>query len=159
MKPQGEGELGLNMDTMAGTLGLIWNITDVIRLQLIFFQKKITLPFPSAQDLATQAAVDLTHALLHPKPARPFCKVGDAQKIALKHQADIFEGATRRRTKVVAPPTEIEDNSTPQRVQCRVSPPQQNITEHSTPTYHRRQNTCQTCSHTTNTTCHGATQC
>jgi hypothetical protein len=31
-----------------------------------FFPKKITLPFPSAQNLATQAAADLTHALLHP---------------------------------------------------------------------------------------------
>jgi hypothetical protein len=41
-----------------------------------FFPEKITLLFPSPQDLATQAAVDLTHALLHPQPARPFCKVG-----------------------------------------------------------------------------------
>jgi hypothetical protein len=66
--------------------------------------EKITLPFPSAQDLATQAAADLTHALLHPQQAGPFCKVGDAQTIALKRLADIFEGATRRKTKVVPPP-------------------------------------------------------
>jgi hypothetical protein len=36
-----------------------------------FFPGKFTLPFPSSQDLATQAATDLTHALLHPQPARP----------------------------------------------------------------------------------------
>jgi hypothetical protein len=37
-----------------------------------FFPEKFTLPFPSAQDLATQAAAELTHALLHPQPAGPF---------------------------------------------------------------------------------------
>jgi hypothetical protein len=31
MKPQAEGELVHHMDNMAGTLGLPWNITDVIR--------------------------------------------------------------------------------------------------------------------------------
>jgi hypothetical protein len=55
-----------------------------------------TLPFPSAQYLATQAAAELTHALLHPQPAGPLCKVGDEQQVALKCLADIFEGATRQ---------------------------------------------------------------
>jgi hypothetical protein len=73
-----------------------------------FFPEKFTLPFPSAQDLATQAALNLTHALLHPQPAGPFCKVGDAQTIDLKRLADIFEGATRQKTRVVVPPTERE---------------------------------------------------
>jgi hypothetical protein len=59
-----------------------------------FSPEKFTLPFPSAQDLATQAASDLTHALLHPQPAGSFCKVGDEQTIALKRLADIFKGAT-----------------------------------------------------------------
>jgi hypothetical protein len=71
-----------------------------------FFPKKFTLLFPSAQDLATQAAVELTHALLHPQPAGPFCKVGDEQTIALKRLADIFEGATRQKSKIVIPPTD-----------------------------------------------------
>jgi hypothetical protein len=53
-----------------------------------FFPDKFTLPFPLAQDLATQAAAELTHALLHPQPAGPFCKVGDEQTIALKRLAD-----------------------------------------------------------------------
>jgi hypothetical protein len=43
-----------------------------------FFPEKSTLPFPSPQDLVTQSAVDLTHVLLHPQPAGPFCQVGDA---------------------------------------------------------------------------------
>jgi hypothetical protein len=38
------------------------------------FPEKITLPFPSSQDLATQAAADLTRALLHPQPAGPFVR-------------------------------------------------------------------------------------
>jgi hypothetical protein len=165
MKLQTGGELGIHMGKMAGKLDLLWNITDVIQFisskleetelwkQLIFFQKKITLPFPSPQDLATQAAVDLTHALLHPQPAGPFCKVGDTQTIALKRLADIFEGATRRKTKIVVPPTEKEDNNAPPRVQPVVSPPrvpnttahkmspQQHIKTHSTPNSHRRRRT------------------
>jgi hypothetical protein len=71
---------------------------------LFFFSEKSTLPFPSAQDLATQAAAELTHALLHPQPAGPFCKVGDKQTIALKRLADIFEGATQQKSKIVIPP-------------------------------------------------------
>jgi hypothetical protein len=31
-----------------------------------FFPEKFKLPFPSTQELATQAAKELTHALLHP---------------------------------------------------------------------------------------------
>jgi hypothetical protein len=42
-----------------------------------FFPEKFTWQFPSAQDLATQAAAELTHALIHPQPAGPFCQVGD----------------------------------------------------------------------------------
>jgi hypothetical protein len=58
-----------------------------------FFHEKFTLPFPSSQDLATQAAADLAHALLHPQPAGPFCQVGNEQTITLKRLASIFEGA------------------------------------------------------------------
>jgi hypothetical protein len=81
MKPQTGGELGPHMDKMGGILDLHWNITGFTRYTS-----------PSAQDLATQAAAELTHALLHPQPAGPFCKVGDEQTIALKRLTDIFEG-------------------------------------------------------------------
>jgi hypothetical protein len=40
---------------------------------------KFKLPFPSSRELATQAAADLTHALLNPKPGGPF-----EQAVALK---------------------------------------------------------------------------
>jgi hypothetical protein len=118
-----------------------------------FFSKKFTLPFPAAQDLATQAAADLTHALLHPQPAGPFCKVGDEQTIALKRLANIFEGAKRRKSKVVVPPTDGVENAAPPRVQTTVSPPrlanttaqqmspQPKTSSHSTPNSHRRQKT------------------
>jgi hypothetical protein len=76
---------GLHMDKMGGILDLHWSITDetvyVTKtrgervVETVEFQpEKFTLPFPLAQDLATQAAAaELTHALLHPQPAGPFC--------------------------------------------------------------------------------------
>jgi hypothetical protein len=88
-----------------------------------FVPEKITLPFPTPQDLETQAAADLTRALLHPQPAGPFCQVGNAQTLALRRLAAIFEGATQRKTKFNVPPTEKEDNNAPLRVRTHVSPP------------------------------------
>jgi hypothetical protein len=118
-----------------------------------FPPEKLTLPFPSSQDVATQAAADLTHALLHPQPAGPFCKVGDEQTIALKRLANIFEGAKQRKSKIIVTPTYGMENTAPQRVQATVSPPrvagtnaqqispQPNTASHSTPNSHRRQQT------------------
>jgi hypothetical protein len=88
-----------------------------------FYPEKFTLPFPTPQDLATRAAADHTRALLHPQPSGPFCQVGDAQTLALRHLAAIFEGATQRKTKINVPPTEKEDNNAPPRVRTHVSPP------------------------------------
>jgi hypothetical protein len=62
--------------------------------------EKSTLPFPSAQDLATRATADLTHALLHPQPTGPFCNVSDEQTIALKRLVNIFKGAKRHNRKL-----------------------------------------------------------
>jgi hypothetical protein len=118
-----------------------------------FFPQKFILPFPSSHDLATQAAADLTHALLHPQPAGPCCQVGDEQTIALRRLASIFISAKpRNTTNSLAPQDEIENNA-PQRVQTTVSPPRvastdpeqmslQNILpSQSTPNSHRRQQT------------------
>jgi hypothetical protein len=88
-----------------------------------FFPEKFALPFPSFHDLAIQAAADLTHALLHPQSADPFCKVGNEQTIALKCLANIFEGARRRKSKVVAIPADGVENAAPPRVQNTFSPP------------------------------------
>jgi hypothetical protein len=118
-----------------------------------FFPEKFTLPFPSSQDLATQTAADLTHALLHPQPAGPFCKVGDEQTIALKRLASIFEGTKQRKSQTILTPTNGIENTAPQRVQTTVSPlrvagtdtehisPHPNTSSHSTPNSHRRQKT------------------
>jgi hypothetical protein len=118
-----------------------------------FFPKKITLPFPSSHDLATQAAADITHALLHPQPAGPFCQVCDEQTIALKRLASIFEGAKQRKSKSILTPTDGIEITAPQRVQTTFSPPrvagtcadqislQPNTSSHSTPNSHRRQKT------------------
>jgi hypothetical protein len=71
----------------------------------------------------------------------------------LKRLADIFEGAKRRKSKVVILPTDGVENAAPPRVQNSVSPPrvanttaqqlypQPHTASHSTPNYHRRQKT------------------
>jgi aconitase A len=117
------------------------------------FQQKIILPFPSSHDLETQATADLTHTLLHPQPADPFCQVGDEQTIALKRLAGIFASAKpRNKNNQLAPQDEIENNA-PKRVQTTVSPTRvagtdqeqislQHITpSQSIPNSHRRQQT------------------
>jgi hypothetical protein len=69
-----------------------------------FFSEELKLSFLSTQALDTQAAKELTHALLHPQPAGPFCQVGDEQTLALKCLAAIFEGAMRAcKSKVLTP--------------------------------------------------------
>jgi hypothetical protein len=87
------------------------------------FPENFKLQFPSTQELATKAATELTHALLHPQPAGTFCKVVNEQTLALKRLADIFEGATQQKSRVVIPPAETVGNDAPQRVQHTVSPP------------------------------------
>jgi hypothetical protein len=57
------------------------------------FPHEFELPFPSSIELATHAAADLTHALLNPQPAGPFCQVGNEQAIALRKLAAIFEAS------------------------------------------------------------------
>jgi hypothetical protein len=62
------------------------------------------MPFQLSQYLATQAAKQLTHALLHPQPAGPFCQVGDDQMLSLERLSAIFEGALPSHTIITAPP-------------------------------------------------------
>jgi hypothetical protein len=69
-----------------------------------FSPHKFKLPFPSSSELATHAAEDLTHVLLNPQPAGPFCQVGDEQAIALRKLANIFGGAERKNGKEKLPP-------------------------------------------------------
>jgi hypothetical protein len=92
------------------------------------FPENFKLQFPSTQELATKAATEFTHALLHPQSADPFCKVGDEQTLALKRFGDIFEGITRHKSRVVIPPAETVENDAPPRVQITVSPPRVQIT-------------------------------
>jgi hypothetical protein len=117
-----------------------------------FFPEKFTLPFPSSRDLAPQAAADLTHALLHPQPAGPFCQVGNEQTITLERLARIFVSAKQQKTKNPLAPQDGIENNAPQRVQTTVSPPRVAGTDkdqislqpisssQSMPNSHRRQN-------------------
>jgi hypothetical protein len=84
---------------------------------------KFKLPFPLSSELATQAAADLTHALLNPQPGGPFCQVGDEQVIALRRLANIFLSAKQKQKNAKLTPQDEIENSAPQRVQTAVSPP------------------------------------
>jgi hypothetical protein len=69
-----------------------------------FFPENFKLPFLSTKELATQAAKELTLALLNPHTAGFFCQLGDEQTLALKRLAAIFEDATRsHKSKVLIP--------------------------------------------------------
>jgi hypothetical protein len=118
-----------------------------------FFPHKFKLPFTSTSELTTQAATDLTHALLNPQPAGPFCQVGDEQAIALRRLANILGAVNLKSGKEkLTPQDEVESNA-PQRVQTTVSPPrvagqdpnqtslQHIIPPHSSPNSHQRQQT------------------
>jgi hypothetical protein len=118
-----------------------------------FFPHKFKLPFSSSSELATQATADLTHTLLNPQPAGPFCQVGDEQAIALRRLANIFGAAKLKSGNEKLTPQDEVENNAPQRVQTTFSPPrlasqdpdetslQQIISPHSTPNSHRRQQT------------------
>jgi hypothetical protein len=88
-----------------------------------FFPHQFKIPFPSSNDLATQAAAELTNSLLNPQPAGPFCQVGDEQVIALRKLATIFEASKPNKVSNKLTPQLDADNSAPQRVQTTVSPP------------------------------------
>jgi hypothetical protein len=84
---------------------------------------EVPLPFPSSKELASRAAKKLTHALLNPQPAGPFCQVGDEKMLALQRLAAIFEGALPARKKdTTSPLFKINDIDAPPRVQIAVSP-------------------------------------
>jgi hypothetical protein len=88
-----------------------------------FFPTEVPLPFPSLKESETQAATQLTHALVNPQPSGPFFQVDDKQMLALKQLAAIFKGALPARKKDAASPLlEINDNDAPPRVQITVSP-------------------------------------
>jgi hypothetical protein len=91
--------------------------------------------------------------LLNPRPAVPFCQVGDEQAIALRRLANIFGAAKLKSGKEKLTPQGEVKNNAPQRVQTTVSPTrvagrhpnqtsiQQIISPHSPPNLHRRQQT------------------
>jgi hypothetical protein len=84
---------------------------------------EVPLPVTSSKELATQAAKQLTHALLNRKPAGPSCQINDKQTLALQRLAAIFEGALQARKKdTLSPLFETNDIDAPPRVQISVSP-------------------------------------
>jgi hypothetical protein len=69
-----------------------------------FFPAALVMPLTSSKDLASIAAMELSHALQHPDPAAPFSHIGTAQLQALRQLSDIFSAALPSRP---APPASL----------------------------------------------------
>jgi hypothetical protein len=63
---------------------------DIIVDTVEFFPAKVTMPRTASKDMATIAAQELTHAIMHPSFAAPFGIIGGAQLEALPQLATIF---------------------------------------------------------------------
>jgi hypothetical protein len=61
------------------------------------------MPSMSSKDLASIAALELSHALQNPAPAAPFSQIGMAQLQALRQLSDIFFAALPSGTSQHAP--------------------------------------------------------
>jgi hypothetical protein len=66
---------------------------DIIVDTVELFPAKVNMPRTASKDMATIAAQELTHALMHPAPAAPFIIIGGAQLEALRKLANIFNAA------------------------------------------------------------------
>jgi hypothetical protein len=100
---------------MDDTLDQLWSTIDATQYKSpktgvnelwkkLIFSTEVAIPFQSSQDLATQAANQLTHAFMHPQPAGPFVQVGDDQMLILERLSAIFEGAIPSHESNTMPP-------------------------------------------------------
>jgi hypothetical protein len=83
---------------------------------------EVQLPFHATRDLATEAAKQLTYALVNPQPAGPFSQVGDDQLMALKKFTAIFEGTLPTHKQRTSTPLLNNTSKSPQRVDINESP-------------------------------------
>jgi hypothetical protein len=75
-----------------------------------FFPATLAMPRTSSKDLASIAAMKLSHALQHPAPAAPFRQIGTAQLQALRQLSDIFSAALPSRTPPPASPSSLNSS-------------------------------------------------
>jgi hypothetical protein len=87
-----------------------------------FPSTEVQLPFQSTTDFSTEAAKQLTYALVNPQPAGQFTQVGDDQLIALNKVAAIFEGALPTHKQRKATPLLNNTSKSPKRVDITESP-------------------------------------
>jgi hypothetical protein len=72
-----------------------------------FFPTEVKIPFQSSMGLATEAAKQLTYALVDPQPSDPFAQVDDDQLNALKKLVAIFECTLPKHRQRTATPFSI----------------------------------------------------
>jgi hypothetical protein len=78
-----------------------------------FFPHNCAMPKTSSADAATQAALDLIHALENPSPAAPFATIGNAQLHAIRKLADIFRTNTSQTPTDSQPSPRVAPNTPP----------------------------------------------
>ena len=78
-----------------------------------FFPHNCAMPKTSSADAATQAALDLIHALENPSPAAPFATIGNAQLHAIRKLADIFRTNTSQPQTDSQPSPRVAPNTPP----------------------------------------------
>jgi hypothetical protein len=75
-----------------------------------FFPATLAMPRTLSKDLASIAAMELSHALQNPAHAAPFSQIGTAQLQALRQLSDIFSAALPFRTTPPAPPSSLNSS-------------------------------------------------
>jgi hypothetical protein len=75
-----------------------------------FFPATLAMPRTSSKDLASIAAMELSHALQHPATAAPFIQIGKAQLQALRQLSDIFSAALRSRNTPPESPSSLNSS-------------------------------------------------
>jgi hypothetical protein len=103
-----------------------------------FFPATLAMPRTSSKDLASIAAIELSHALQHPSHAETFIQIGTAQLQALRQLSDILSEALPSHTTSPASPSSLNSSqfgttvrqgpvhqtpSTPQQVQTPIGSP------------------------------------
>jgi hypothetical protein len=78
-----------------------------------FFPHNCAMPKTSSADAATQAALNLIHALENPSPAAPFVALGDDQLHAISKLADIFRTNTLQTPTDSQPSPRVAPNTPP----------------------------------------------
>jgi hypothetical protein len=104
-------------------------IVDTVEL----FPAKAAMTRTESKDMATIAAQELTHALMHPAPAAPFSAIGGAQLEALRQLAIIFDAAILQSATGSSVPVPSTDTNNAPSNPFRAPPPRPGMYNYTRP--------------------------